>query len=163
MRTKHLEKLNKKAGFVMLFAVTLSAIMLSIALGISSIAEKEIKFGTSARDATDAFNAADTGIECAMFFDKTSVSTNAFRGTAAMNCGGLSITPVQSPPNFWTFAVTGLGSSSASCAKVTVDKRASPVTTIVSKGYNVGSGACNSNNPTRTERQLDVTYISQTP
>jgi hypothetical protein len=77
-----------------------------------------------------------------------------------MNCAGTAITPVQSPTNFWTFAVNGIGGSSQSCASVTVDKRGSPVTTIISKGYNVGSGLCASSNPNRIERELEVSYSS---
>ena len=55
-------KIKKNKGFVLIFAVTLAAILLSIALGISQIALKEIKFGTSAKDTNDAFFAADTGL-----------------------------------------------------------------------------------------------------
>ena len=42
-----------------------------------NISLKEIKFGTSARDTNDAFFAADTGAECALFNDK-STQTNFF-------------------------------------------------------------------------------------
>src|SRR3989338_669621 len=59
-----------RSGFVILFAVTLSAILLAMALGISNIAFKEVRFGTNARDPNDAFFAADTGLECSLFNDK---------------------------------------------------------------------------------------------
>ena len=36
------------SGFVILFAVTLAALLLSIALGVGTIAEKEVRFRTSA-------------------------------------------------------------------------------------------------------------------
>lgn len=149
---------NYNNGFVILFAVTLASIILSIALGVANISEKEIKFGTSARDTNDAFAAADTGIECALFYDKSLTASNAFGGTASMTCSGLSIIPVASPANFWTFVITGIGSSSQSCAKVTVDKTVPPATVITSKGYNIGSGACNYTNPNHIERELEVRY-----
>src|ERR1035437_8041543 len=109
-------KVKKNRGFVILFAVTLAALLLSIALGVANIALKEIKFGTSARDTNDAFFAADSGIEQALFNDKTV---------------GFYPDGNVSPP----LIVFGLGSLGQSCANVIVDKRASPTVTITSKGY----------------------------
>ncbi|MEK7127996.1 MAG: hypothetical protein AAB933_00325 [Patescibacteria group bacterium] len=113
------------AGFVILFAVTVSGILLSIALGISSIALKEIKFGTSARDTNDAFFAADTGAEYALFHYKS---------------------PSDYPPDTITEVdppIVGLGSTGQGCAKVTVDKATVPSTTIItSRGYNDGGALC---------------------
>src|SRR3989344_2360391 len=71
------------AGFVILFAVTLSSILLAIALGVANIALKEIKFSTSARDTNDAFFVADTGAECALFYDKLSGSSFPIDGVGA--------------------------------------------------------------------------------
>lgn len=151
-----------RSGFVMLFAVTLSAILLSMTLGVATIAEREIKFGTTVNDANNAFAAADTGVECALHFDKTALGQNAFTGSASMVCNRQAVALVESPARFWSFPLVNLGSSAESCARVTVDKRTSE-TIIISKGYNVGSGDCIANNPTRTERQLEVRYTTQTP
>src|SRR5688572_27947484 len=141
--------IKNNKGFVILFSVTLAAILLSIALGVANISLKEIKFGTSAKDTNNTFTAADTGIEGALFYDRSLESENAFTGTAGgMNCAGNSITPTSSGA-FWTFAVSNIGSSGQSCAKVTVDKTNSPVTVINSKGYNIGNSSCDSSNPNR--------------
>ncbi|MFZ2149818.1 MAG: LamG domain-containing protein [Minisyncoccia bacterium] len=156
MEQSQLIKNNK--GFVILFAVTISAILLSIALGVANIAQKEIKFGTSAKETNNALFAADAGIECALFYDKSAPANNAFTGTASMTCGGGSITPTDTG-NFWSFALVGLGSGQ-SCAKVTVDKRIFPITTIISKGFNVSNNACSSVNPNQVERELKVSYRS---
>ena len=135
-----IQKIKKlKSGFVILFAVTLSALLLSIAIGVTNIAFKELRFGTNARDTNDAFFAADTGIERALFDDKT---------------GGASSGP---------FDIGNLGSVSKSCVKVTVEKVSGQIpfeTTIISKGYNTGSGGGNSCNPptNAVERQLEVRY-----
>ncbi len=133
------DKIKKRGGFVILFAVTISAIILAIALGVSSIALKEVRFGTNARDANDAFFAADTGIEYALFHDKT---------------------PSSYPLNVLTVIppIVGLGSTGQSCASVTVDKTVSSKTTIISKGYNIGNASCTSTNPDRVERELITTY-----
>jgi hypothetical protein len=136
-----IKKIKKNRGFVLLFAVTLTAIFLSITLGVASVALKEINFSTSAKDTNDAFFAADSGIEQALYNDKL----GNYSGTTT-----------------WNFIVSGLGSSGQSCANVTVDKTASPIVTITAKGYNIGSsgGLCVSTNPNRVERELATTYTS---
>ena len=144
-------KLKRSRGFVILFAVTLAAIFLSIALGLSSIALNEINFGTSAKDTENAFNAADVGTECALFYDNPSVPTlNAFGGTAVSpTCNLLSISPGSSSP--YTFIVSMLNKDHQGCAIVTVQTTGLPVTVpvtmskIVSNGYNKGgaiAGSC---------------------
>lgn len=154
-----IKKNKENRAFVILYAVTLAAIVLSIALGVANIALREIKFGTSARDANDAFFAADTGIECALFYDRSEDADNAFIGTASMNCAGSStITPIEDPPSYWTFVIPGLGTNGQGCSKVTVDKRVLPDTSVVAKGYNIGNVSCDSSNPNSVERQLEIFY-----
>jgi hypothetical protein len=141
-----------RSGFVILFAVTLSAILLAIALGVANIAFKEAKFGTSAKDTNNAFLAADTGAESALFNNKS--SNNLY-------------VPSPGTDQIWNFPVSGLGSGSLSCATVSVEKNntnpPSMLTTIISKGYNIGDATCSSSNPDRIERELKITYGSSTP
>lgn len=130
-----------RSGFVLLFAVTLAAILLSVALGVVNIAFREVKFGTSARDSNEAFFAADTGLEQAFLNDKN--------GNYTLQEGETS--------NLWNITVFGLGSTGASCATVTIAKDYIPElrTVIISKGYNVD---CSSNNPNAVEREIKVIY-----
>ena len=154
------KKLKKNRGFVILFAVTLSAILLSIALGVANIAFREIKFGTSAKDTNEAFFAADTGAECAFVNDKsTGNSFVSSGGTGNIQCLGNTIALAGSYP-VWSFIVSGLGNTGTSCAKVTVDKTTA-LTAITSKGYNnrggAGTGTCTPG-PNTVERELIITY-----
>ena len=153
-----IKKIKKNKGFVILFAVTLSAILLSIALGVANIALKEIKFGTSAKDTNDAFFAADTGAECALYNDKGSASSFGGTGPATIQCLGNSVSIVGSSSP-WTFTVAGMGSTLQSCAKVIITKTSSsPISTsIVSKGYNNGGGTC-VQGTNAVERELDLNY-----
>lgn len=156
---KNLQKKNK--GFVILFAVTLSAILLSIALGATNIALKEIRFGTSAKDTNEAFFAADTGAECALFNDKSTGSAFPSNGSGgSVACA--SATPIFTGDTY-RFVVIGLGSTNAGCAIVTVKKDITSqppnvLTKIISKGYNIGSSACNSTSSNLVERELDLNY-----
>ncbi|OGI73645.1 hypothetical protein A3D42_01410 [Candidatus Nomurabacteria bacterium RIFCSPHIGHO2_02_FULL_41_18] len=148
---------GSNSGFVILFATTLASIIFSIALGVANVAWKELRFGSSARDANNAFFAADTGVECALVHDKDSAP---FGTVSSINCAGRSIAVTGSAPS-WRFVVTGLGSAGNSCAVVTVTKSPSGpniLSTIVSKGFNTGDSSCASTSENRVERELRVSY-----
>lgn len=153
-------KNNKKnSGFVILFAVTLAAILLSIALGVGEIAEKELKFRTSATISNNAFFAADTGIECALANNKSGSTAFTDGGPATIPCLGGNVS-LQGSTSPWSFVLSGVGTGNA-CAKVTVTKNP-PLTTIVSKGYNSGDDACVSVGGNRVERELRVVFSTIT-
>jgi len=147
MNKKNIKKNN---GFVLLYTMIISGMILSVALGVASIALKEAKFSTSAKATNEAFFAADTGAECALFHDR--IENSSFTDGIPMFCAGNEITLAQ-VMNTYSFSVFGLGSSGNSCAKVILTKDLIANTTIViSKGYN----NCNSSN--QVERELQVTY-----
>ena len=145
-----------RSGFVILFAVTLSAILLSIALGVANIALKEIKFGTSGKDTNNAFFAADVGAECALYYDRSSGSA-FIPSPPSITCNDNSITITENPASVWTFTVSGLGSGGQGCAKVTVDKTTGSLTQVVSNGYNNGGASCVKTSNT-VERQVELNY-----
>lgn len=155
----------KDQGFVILFAVTIAALLLSIALGVANIAFREIKFGTSVKDSNDAFFAADAGIECAAINDKSTSTIFVSSPAGSMQCLGGNVAVTGSYP-YLGFTISGLGNGGQGCAIVTVDKSVtSPEqkTTIISKGYNNGgSGSapnwtCASGSNT-VERQIELNY-----
>jgi len=155
---------TKNKGFVILYAIMLSSMLLAIALGVMNTSLKEIKFSTSAKDTNDAFFAADIGAECALFYDRLAPSGNAFTGGTSfvgpMNCGGSNLNLVGSSPS-WNFNIPELGNGQG-CAIVTVTK-IPPITGIVSKGYNNGSGGSSPNwtcipNASAVERQIELNY-----
>lgn len=160
--------MNKK-GFALLYAVFISSMVLAIALGVSSIAYKEIIFGTSAKDANDAFYAADTAAECTLYYDNTDMVKNAFVGSVpvTMYCNGnqINIASMVSPaPGYdlgFVFTVSQLGLSGKACASVEVDKKTDDAKTkIISVGYNNGgetAGIC-SPNATSVQRVLELNY-----
>ena len=160
--------MNKK-GFVLLFTMVLSSIILAIAMGITSVALREVKLSISGKDSDDAFYAADTGVECALFYDKDIFVGDAFPSQTfgQMTCGNSPIYPIGNTDG-WIFSVFGVGSSGNSCALVTVAKYpvddgtgSGPYTRIVSKGYNVRDNSvddCSGSSSNSVERQLEVTY-----
>ncbi|MEK9182536.1 MAG: hypothetical protein AAB809_00470, partial [Patescibacteria group bacterium] len=161
-----------RSGFVILFAVTLTSLILSIALSVANITFKEISFSTSSRNSNDAFLAADTGAECALFYDKLSGSSFPLDGVghpATINCTSTDL-PISfvgtADTGSYDFIITGLGSLGTSCAKVNVfkNKAVTPaLATIDSVGYNIGDATCHSTNPSRVERELFVTSAFSVP
>lgn len=60
-------KTNK--GFVLILAVIISSILLSVGLSMFSVALKELILSASGRDSQLSFYAADSAIECALYWD----------------------------------------------------------------------------------------------
>jgi len=167
---------SSRRGFVLSLAVLVSGILLSIGLAIFSSALKELILSSSGRESQFAFYAADTGSECALYWDirhpgfPTSVFATSSDSTilpdgSGVFCNTEDITVVATgwdPANGWD--VSGLSGSSAttvfdmafangSCATVTVIKD-SGTTQIDSRGFNT----CDIGNPRRVERGLRVSY-----
>ncbi len=159
-------KKQKNRAFVILFAMMISSIILMIALGITNIATKEIKFSSSAKDTNDAFFAADTGAECALRNDRTDNPLVSFTEEGIyVNCLGnntINTTFNNNPKPNWNFTVSGLSFNERWCANVKVIKdNTNPnniITTIVSKGYNTGDPSACVQTENSVERQIELNY-----
>jgi hypothetical protein len=90
----HTPDTKKQKGFVILFAILVAAIVLAIAIGISNVAYKEILLSASARESHYSFFSADTGAECALYYDLKLDLFAADANTAGpvnnINCDGLA-------------------------------------------------------------------------
>lgn len=174
-----LRKNKSSKGFVILFAVVLTSIILSVSLGLADITYKELSFGTSAKNTGDAFFASDTGIECALYYDFKLVQSplgdlvNPFGYNGGddltLECAGTQfgfIEPYNPATGPWKFILFNLGPSRQACVVVEVTKvfngpgSLDDDTIIVSKGYNDGGDniACTSNSSNRVEREIELRY-----
>lgn len=168
---------NKNKGFVLLFAVVLSSVILSISLGLSEITLSELNFSTSARNTNSAFFAADVGVECALFYENAKVGTTegadlvtpfGYDGSSgdllSLSCANQTFQlneGVFSLNGPWTFYLVGLGIDNKACVITTVDKTSIPgVTRVISKGYNEGGQTtnCSGEYPNRVEREIETRY-----
>ncbi len=146
---------NIRSGFVLLYAVVIASIILSIAIGMASIALRETQLSISGKDANDAFFAADTGVECALYLDLQSSPSPFTSGTFdSSSCAGMAIIPNISADGF---TVHNLGVTGTGCARVTVEKsNTDPISTkITSRGYNRATETdCSGGR--QVERELEV-------
>lgn len=145
---------HKKRGFTLLYAVLVSSLLLSLGIAIFNVTLKELDLSSSARESQFAFYAADTGIECALYWD---IQHSAFATSTSsnINCAEQTINGVggngYDVPSTFTITLAPL----SHCAVVSVTKRSGPDRTFVeSRGYNT----CDTGNPRRVERAIRASY-----
>jgi len=149
-----------KKGFALLVAVVVSTLMLSIGAVIFNTTIKELRLSSLGRDSQFAFYAADSGIECALYWDirghEFATSSDSEPTNPGTRCAGQDIT--QSSWSVVTSSNSARSSFSLTfpggyCSTVVVNKTVA-TTTIESRGYNT----CNTSNPRRVERALRSEY-----
>lgn len=163
-RSKPAKARHSHAGFTILFAVLVGGLLFSIGLAVAHLAIREVVLGAAGKDSNFAFFAADTGIECALYWDinigRDEVvfpSSEDETGRGAISCNGPQSIPVsiareESAAATSTFMLAFVPKG---CAIVAVGKTVFGSTVIESRGRNdCGAGA----NPGRVERALRVRY-----
>jgi Tfp pilus assembly protein PilX len=82
----------KQRGFTLFYAVLVSSLLLAIGVAIFNITFKELILSSGARESVNAFYAADTGLECALYWDlrHTALSAPAFGFYGDSLASGLS-------------------------------------------------------------------------
>lgn len=154
----------------------MASILVSIGAAIFDIVSKQVVLSSAGRESQLAFYAADSGVECALFWDRQ----GAFSSTSAqfwndgqpiagsVPCGGATPnanntftgTPdsAGNPVLSATVSFSFNGDNAKPCATVTVTKTynadATVDTTIDSRGHDT----CVLSNPLRLERGIHVKY-----
>ena len=157
-------KEKKQDGFVVLFTVLISVIVLVLATGIFNIALKETELTISAKESNLAFYAADAGSECALYYD---LKQNAFNPVSPIvpECKDGTVADFDNiSPTLFTFEFE---LSPRSCATVEVNKNfdigGTSYTRIISQGYNIDCAQLDSFDTNRiVERLLEVKYPNPT-
>lgn len=147
-------------GFTLLMAVLVSGILLSLGFAIYNIVSKELILTSSGRESQFAFYAADSGIECALYWDyqRSAFSTSS---PTQPECGGSPVGgyEVSFDAGSGTYTTTfnfSLGESETDpCVSVEVSRLENPTrTTLTAAGYNT----CVTTSPRRLERSIQVRY-----
>jgi Tfp pilus assembly protein PilX len=138
-----------KKGFTLLLALIVSSVVLAVGLGIYSVIIREIELSGLGRESQLAFYAADSGVECVLYWDlkKKAISTTT---PSTINCIGQS--PVVGGSLISSFK---LNFNNGACAKITINKVNPAVTQVDSYGYNL---ECDSVSSIKVERGVRVTY-----
>ncbi len=164
-----IEKQNKirkteqrySSGFVALFTVLIASMIMLMIIGMTSISYKETLLTRSSTDSEFAFFASDTGVECALYYDRkvgAFPETLGIEPASSINCRNITASIEETGDLNYRFL---LDSGADWCADVRVDKNffesGTYYTKIESFGYNTN---CESRgtSPSVVERALRVKY-----
>jgi Tfp pilus assembly protein PilX len=149
-------------GFTLLIAVVLTSVLLSVGLALLDIALKQVTLSSTARQSQYAFYAADSAMECALYWDQQmNVFQYGFPGSQGnealeVKCAGMDVTNYSASEDngirTTTFDVPCAGGGIN--GSVEVYKTQIGVTNIYANGYNT----CTLTDPRRIERGLKVFY-----
>lgn len=171
-----------RGGYILLLSVLISSIVLGIAFGVYAISIKEIILASYLKDSAKAFAIADRAIECALYWDRGNpqngmpymifptstayiypwVADPVAYPESNVTCEGMQITlpaPAQSnwissvDTNSGTTTFTILFPTENTCADIQVEKDDDAGSIFTVNGYNT----CDSTNPRRTNRTIQVT------
>lgn len=158
---KSAKKIKQNKGFIILFAMLISSLILLISSGIYNIVQKQVVLSSYARESQKAFFAADAAVDCALFNDispliaQTAFSVDGLTTYPVdITCGGGTtkvslLNSTTGSDNFdfpFVFRYFGLQNSGGSylgsgCSYVLVEKKGlvgDPIQTrITASGFNV--------------------------
>ena len=169
---------STQSGFALLFTVLIVSLILTIALGISSITFKQTILSSLAKDSQIAFYQADSGVECGKYYDVTlglfpigsadnryTLSEYFDTGTileqgwvpSSIMCGNtelfLSDDGGEAYENYFVYKPS-TAVTNTPCFSIIFDKTQSSEYSIKSRGYNI----CSNKSPRQVERGLEYRY-----
>ncbi|HAT68680.1 MAG TPA: hypothetical protein DCS20_03615 [Candidatus Yonathbacteria bacterium] len=139
---KHLLPIqSSKRGVTLLISVLLSAVVLAVGMGVYQRTYKELLFSSFWKQAQIAFAAADSALECVLYFQ--------LHPAEPPTCFGAAVAGWANPNIPASFPI----STGGVCADVVITSNGLSTTTKV-YGYNT----CVVTNPRRVQRGLEITY-----
>lgn len=165
-----LKTLRNNRGFTIFFAMLVGGLALSVGVAIYDLTVRELDLSSTATQSQFAIYAADTGAECALYWDFKCTLDDCVAGSAfatstqstipvsGVVCNEQDIATAWSVEDSISNATTTFTinfSPQPYCATVEVGKSGTPsITTIISHGFN----RCQGGVDVRLERVLQVTY-----
>lgn len=168
-----------KNGFALLIALIVSSILLVVGVGVAGIGFREMRLASFSNQSEIAFYAAETGLECGLYWDKAQpFSGGSFATSTFVNTGGgmVSSMPSISCVNASSFSDFGFDFSNPTIDEIkftinnpyvnmTIQKEfpsgsnkqddARATTTITATGYNTSD----STNPRRVGRRQELKLL----
>ncbi len=167
-------KTNKKKGISLVIAMIMTTLLLAISLSIGNIILRQLRITSISTNSQTAFYAADSALECALYWDTatdgtisgsfpqaifgTTTPTSYPVGSNPIKCGTntsnpLSFTKILDLTNQAIATTTFDIDYTDTCAHVVVVKTP-PRTLISTRGYNTGANATGCDLTNAVERRL---------
>jgi hypothetical protein len=176
---------KKKTGFTIFFATLVAGLALAIGLAIYDVVTRQLSLATTVSQSQYAIYAADSGAECALYWDSKyngsgsvfPTSTASVPATSGIVCGSYDVAANGTPPasfgpqptGWTTWTVDAIANAAtttftltfpsyAYCAKVEVGKVLNSSGTISTNIFSHGYNTCVPNTPGQLEREFKVNY-----
>lgn len=154
-------------GFTLLIAIILSTVALVVGLALADVAYKQVVLSVTASQSQAAFYAADSALECALYYDQQFAAFTPGVSFNELNvrCENRRVTNYVETPydggsgRRTTFTLTCAGGGAF--ADVTIYKEGSGTCSSESATsclYATGYNTCDASDPNRFERGLKVLY-----
>lgn len=145
--------MKKNKGFTLLVAIVVTSMLLIISFVVANIAYKQLVIANSNQESQYAFYNADSGIECAVYWDFEN-NTTAFNpaGPLSITCNSQTLVPTVVSAATTTFRLN----LTKGCVDVNVGKQPGNITIIDARGYN----NCTVGSIRRLERAEKLTYTN---
>ncbi len=156
------KRAKNQRGITLFIAMILLGTLLVIATGIVNLATRQSVISSYANQSQQAFYAADSGVECAIFWDvrttdPSRISAFSPLSNYAITCNNQTVTPTKVTSGVYSTSTFSFNlTPELSCAIVTVAKNTALDTTVVeSKGYNT---VCGASSARKVERAVRAKY-----
>jgi len=153
--------MRTKKGFTLLIAIITTSMLLIVSFVVVNIALKQIVLANAAKESQYAFYAADSGTECAIYWDLrrdgTISSFDPYHSQAShtITCNGnVLVTRPQVVGEYSTSTININFTKGCAVVRVVKHVGSATTTTIDSRGYNT----CDTSSPRRYERGVLLTY-----
>lgn len=145
-------KINNKKGFTLLVSIIVTGMLLVVSFAVVNIAYRQLVLANSNEESQVAFYNADSGVECAVYWDfRSGVSAFSTTSNSVINCNGQNFTVggggLANATSTFTVNLTN------GCVTVSVGKY-NNLTIIDSRGYNT----CTAGASRRLERGEKLSY-----
>lgn len=156
-----MHSMEQPRGFTLLVAVVLTSVLLAVGLALLDIAYKQVVLSSTARQSQFAFYAADSAMECALYWDQQQNAFSYATPLTSIRCAATDIalsSSVSGGTRTTTFSTPCLNGVTASVTVYKTSGAACSGSTATSCLYANGFNTCNASDPRRIERGLKVFY-----
>ncbi|HXK39131.1 MAG TPA: hypothetical protein VJ043_03525 [Candidatus Paceibacterota bacterium] len=156
LRTTNYE-LRTNRGFTLLLAALVASITLAIGVSIFEITQKQVILSSLGRDSQFAFYTADTGAECALYYDVRHGYFGTSTPPADAVCDSQTLSMSGRAPSL-PYTISFQFEPGGLCAQVSVEKSSSnPQTVIHADGYSTNCASITTN-PRALQRSVEIKY-----
>lgn len=151
------QKTKNQKGFTILLAALVASLVLTLGIAIFSVAQKQVILSSLGRSSQYAFYAADTGAECALYWDVRFDYFSTTTPTMTPACDGVTLV-FKGTPGALPYTIVFKFEPNGYCSDVSVTKSATdPKTVIHANGFSTPCSDISLSNRA-LQRSVELSY-----